>query len=104
MKRDIKITLNGKEYRARMSVGAMIDIEEETGIPLTQMGNSAISVKLASVIFKNVIRDESGKRVFDTESWNELMYRVEPSELFDALKTVMEQISQKPSGEPGKNE
>ncbi len=104
MKRDIKITLNGKEYSARMSVGAMIDIEEETGTPLTQMGNAAISVKLASIIFKNVIRGEDGKRIFDTESWNDLMYRVEPADLFDALKTVMEQISHKPSGEPGKNE
>ena len=104
MKRDIKITLNGKEYRARMTVGAMIDIEDEIGIPLTQIRDDTISVKLASTIFKNVIRKEDGKREFTDDEWSELMFYVEPAELFDALGTVMNQINKKSEEEEAKNE
>jgi len=105
MKRDIKIKLNGKTYRARLTMGAMMDIEDELGRPLMSMQNAELSCNIASVIFKNGIRDEDGKRVFDDEEWTKLMYVTDPREMFSALNAVMEEVSgDAEEGEPGKNE
>ena len=107
MKRDIKIKLAGKNYRVRLTVGAMIDIEDELGRPLMSMVNADISFKLASVVFKNGIRNEDGSRVFDDEAWNALMYVTDPTDMFSALNDVIKEVSgdeDTEEGETGKNE
>ena len=105
MKRDIKIKLSGKNYRVRLTVGAMIDIEDELGKPLMSMLNTEISFKLASIVFKNGIRNEDGTRVFEDEAWNSLMYVTDPADMFSALNDVIKEVSgdETEEGETGKN-
>ena len=96
MKKHTRITLNDTEYKIRMTVGVLIDIEEELGIPLTQIGNN-ISIKDATIFLKKAVRKLDNTRISDKE-WKELMYEVDVKEVFGSLGDALKDINPDPSG------
>lgn len=102
MKKDTKITLGENEYKVRMTVGVLIDIEEELGTPLTQLSGD-ISIKQATVFLRHAARKLDGSRIAD-EEWQDLLYEVEPKQMFDTLGGIMAEINPKTEEETGKND
>lgn len=102
MKKDSKITLGENEYKVRMTVGVLIDIEDELGKPLTQLSED-ISIKQATVFLRHAARKLDGTRIANNE-WKDLLYEVEPKQMFDTLGSIMSEINPKTEEETGKNE
>ena len=102
MKPDIKINLNGREYCLRMTVRSLINIEEELGKPITQMGND-ISIKSAATFVRHALRTPDNKPVPQAE-WDAILDEVDVSELFDAMSSMMDTLNPKEEEAPGKNE
>lgn len=100
MKPDIKIKLDGKEYRLRMNLKAMINIEDELGVPITRITND-VGVKQICVFVKHSIRDTDGKRI-SAETWDEMTDEIGVDEIFDAFGKIMDADKGK-KGAGGKN-
>lgn len=101
MKPDIKIKLNDKEYRLRNTLRAMIDIEDEIGIPITQVKDD-IGVSMVSVFIKHTIRNAEGEKV-TPEQWDALTEEIDALEIFEAFGKLMDDDKKKGRGGAAKN-
>lgn len=90
MKESIKITLNGTEYRLRMTIRALINIEEELGCPISQIPSN-VSIKQACIFIKAALRDADNKPV-SGEAWDRILDEVEVSDLMRAMQTMIGEI------------
>ena len=102
MKQNKTIKLGENEYKVRMSVGVLIDIEDELGKPLTQLSNE-ISIKQATVFLKHAARKLDGSRIPEDE-WKALIYEIDVAEMFVTLGEIMQDLNpKKGEGEQVKN-
>ena len=100
MKPSIKIVLNGKEYRLRMTIRALINIEDELGVPISQIPSN-VSIKQACIFIKAALRDEHDKPV-SKEEWEEILDNVDVADLMGAMQTLVSEIGSE-GGESEKN-
>ncbi len=98
MKPSIKITLNGKEYRLRMTIRALINIEDELGVPISQIPSN-VSIKQACIFIKAALRKPDGMPV-STAEWDDILDNVDVTDLMDAMQTLVSEIG----GEGGESE
>ena len=98
MKPSIKITLNGKEYRLRMTIRALINIEEELGVPISQIPSN-VSIKQACIFIKAALRGDNDKPISAAE-WDEILDNVDVADLMGAMQTLVSEIG----GEGGESE
>ena len=100
MKPSIKITLNGKEYRLRMTIRALINIEEELGVPISQIPSN-VSIKQACIFIKAALRKSDGMPVSAAE-WDDILDDVDVADLMGAMQTLVSEIGSE-GGESEKN-
>lgn len=102
MKLDKIVELGGNEYKVRMSVGALIAIEEDLGTPITKLSGD-LSIKETTLFLKHSLRKENGERLKKDE-WETLLDEIEPQELSKILSDIMEGMNQKTNEGDTKNE
>jgi len=104
VKPDIKVGLNGTEYRLRLTTGALIRIEDDLKIPITQMSQS-LSLKQAAIFIRHALIKEDRSRLGQKE-WEDLLEEISPKELFEAIGIAMTEFvaTDAPTGDaPTKN-
>ena len=100
VKPDVKVELNGTVYRIRLTTGALIRIEDDLGIPITQM-NQALSLKQSSIFIRHALRHDDGSRI-DTQEWDDILEEISPAELFEAIGVAMTEFAASTKPEQGK--
>ena len=90
VKPDIKVELNGTEYRLRLTTGALIRIEDDLKIPITQMSQS-LSLKQAAIFIRHALIKEDRLRLTQNE-WEDLLEEISPKELFEAIGLAMNEF------------
>ena len=103
MKPDIKIKLDGKDYRLRLNVRSIINIEDELGYPMLRLSSEQIGIKQVCIFIKHAIRDADGKKI-TTDQWDELTEEIGAEDIMGAFGALMaEKKKKEKEAKPGKN-